>query len=79
MEPTGCRPVHRLDAVVHGVETPQERHRVREAVTPVVADEDERRRQRDRRHRRDVPDDIQVAQPEDRDERGDHEGDPQRR
>jgi hypothetical protein len=49
------------------------------AVTPVVADEDEHRRQRDRRRRGDVSDDVQVAQPEDGDERGDDERDPQRR
>jgi hypothetical protein len=48
-------------------------------VTPVVADDDEHRRQCDRRHRRDVSDDVHVAQPEHRDERGDDEGEPQRR
>ena len=77
MEPTGGHPVHRLDAVVHGMEAPEERDRVREAVTPVVADEDERRREPDGYRRRDEPDDVQVAHPEDRDQRDNDEGDPQ--
>ena len=43
VEPARRDPVHLLDAVVHGVEAPEQRHRVREPVTPVVADEHEHR------------------------------------
>jgi hypothetical protein len=47
VQTTGRRPVHELDAVVDGVETPQERHLVCAPVTPVVADERDHDRERD--------------------------------
>ena len=48
MGSSGCNraeadPVHVLDAVVHRVEAPEERHLVAEPVGPVLADEHERR------------------------------------
>ena len=75
MEPAGREPVHLLDAVVHRVEAPQERHRVREPVTPVAAEEHDRERERDRRGCGEHPLQIEAPDPEQRDGRNRDERD----
>ena len=66
MEAAGRHPVHLLDAVVHAVEPPEQRHRVGQTVTPVIPDEHERDRERDREHARHRALDVEATYPDQR-------------
>ncbi len=73
VETTRGHPVHLLDAVVHRVEAPQERHLVREPVAPVVRHRHHRRGQPDRRPCGEGSHQVHAAHPDERDGRGDHQ------
>jgi hypothetical protein len=79
VQPSGRRPVHQLDAVVDGVKAPEQRHLVREAVTPVIADERDDDRQGDRHCPGHETSDAERADPQQRDRRHDDEHDRPRR
>ena len=75
VEPAGRDPVHLLDAVVHGVEAPELRDRVSEAVTPVAADEHEHDGERDRHRGREQARDAELSDPDERERGHDHQHD----
>ena len=70
----GGEPVHVLDAVVHGVEPPQEGHLVGEPVAPVAPEQHDDGRER-RRHRPGEGGlEVEEAQGDEGERGGDHEG-----
>jgi hypothetical protein len=67
----GGDPVHVLDAVVHGVEAPQPRYPVAEAMAPVATDHHDRGGEPDRRPTRQDALEVESTQRHERD--GDHD------